>query len=119
MSLTNNVLILGHGRKYKPIDIWCSPIPVEEWYNLSYTCVDNNPDVEPDILYDLQRNLTNWTFACASQYDTIIDTCGCLFSNGSRYNERFLKQTDKLLKINGVFYGRNNFIYKKQRPSLF
>ena len=111
MKENTNVLILGHGRKYKKTDIWCSPIPVDKWFEFPYTCVDINPDINPDIVYDLDTKI-QWNFASNNEYDVIIDTCGILFS--SRYkNTFFLTQINRILKPNGYFFGRNNFIYCK------
>jgi hypothetical protein len=114
MNSNVDILILGHGRKYKPTYIRCSPIPIEDWYYASYTCVDINPKVHPDIVYDLEKNINNWTFtSSAHKYTLIIDTCGCLFYNGHDYPKKFLRQIDRYLNQNGVFYGRNNYIYTK------
>ena len=102
-----NILILGHGRKYKYDDILCSPIPINKWRTLPYTCVD----IIPDIIYDLDKNIQHWRFASDNEYDVIIDTCGILFS--SRYKGFFLIQINRILKPNGYFFGRNNFVYCK------
>ena len=113
MKENANVLILGHGRKYKKTDIKCSPILLDEWFEFPYTCVDINPDINPDIVYDLDIK-TQWNFANDNEYDIIIDTCGILFS--SRYKSfkyNFINQIKRILKPNGYFFGRNKFVFYK------
>lgn len=98
-------------KKYKKTDIRCSPIPVDKWFEFPYTCVDIDPDIDPDIIYDLDTKI-QWNFASDNEYDIIIDTCGILFS--SRYKTTFfLKQINRILKPNGFFFGRKDFIYCK------
>ena len=68
-------LVLGHGRVYKKEDIRCSPIDVDEWYNDPFISVDDLEEIEPDILYRLERD-RRWTFAKDNSYDRIIDCTG-------------------------------------------
>ena len=76
-----NTLVLGHGKYYlkKGSSIFCSPIPKEQWINDDYISVDNNVDVEPDIIFDLQKEI--WDFAHNNSYDRIIDTTGLFLSD--------------------------------------
>jgi hypothetical protein len=62
-------LVIGHGSFYLPkkqyktryrmkrgknyLDIRCSPLPVEDWYHEEFISVDIDPNVKPDIVYEL------------------------------------------------------------------
>lgn len=110
MVSSSSILILGHGRVYKFDEIRCSPLPVDIWYDKDYYCIDINPDVKPDFVYDL--NKLPWSFISSSSYSLVIDTCGILFM--SRYkNERFIQEIKRILTTNGIFYGYGGFIFQK------
>jgi hypothetical protein len=117
MKENTNVLILGHGRTYKPTDIRCIPIPLDEWFEFPYTCVDINPDINPDIVYDLDTKI-QWNFASNNEYDVIIDTCGILFSSRYKIRSFFLNQINRILNPNGFFFGRKKFIYCKTDDNI-
>jgi hypothetical protein len=46
-------LILGHGRKYEKNNIICSSYDIDKWFDTEYICVDNDPECNPDILFNL------------------------------------------------------------------
>ena len=95
-------LVLGHGRLYGN-DVRCSPIPLVDWINDEYVSVDCNEDVKPDIVYDLSHR--PWTFAQESEYDRIIDTCGCM--------RLPMDEVMRILKPCGIYYGRRGPITKQ------
>ena len=111
-------LILGHGRKYELNDIRCSPhsIPVEQWFHNEYTCVDINPKVEPDIVFDLKKR---WTFSQIGEYDLIIDTCGLIFSYTNKYSDTFMGNLYSCLNNDGTFYGQNGVVCNKINGELW
>ena len=104
-------LVLGHGSYYVTTsDVRCSPIPLEKWINDEHVSVDICEDVNPDIIYDLREDI--WTFAENNQYDRIIDTTGLGLIH--RYKDKsFINEINRILRPNGVFYGRGNFIIEK------
>jgi hypothetical protein len=101
-----NTLILGHGRNYTERDIWCSPIPVNEWISNDFVCVDNDIACCPDILFDLKHK--EWDiFSNNIKFDIIIDTCGGVFSRNRNYSSFFLRNILNILSHDGTFYGNN------------
>ncbi len=102
------ILVLGHGRKYELNDIRCSPgtYPTDKWFYLEYTCVDKNTDVNPDIIFDLNKP---WTFV-QEKYDLIVDTAGCAFGGRGRYKAKFIQQILNSLAENGTFHGWSNTV---------
>jgi hypothetical protein len=118
-------LVLGHGKRYTPrerdiskekydalpyknplMEIRCSPLDVNKWYFDEHTSVDIEPEVIPDIVYDLRKR--PWSFAESDSYDRVIDTCGiAFFSPGRKYNEQFMEEVTRVLKHGGLFYGRD------------
>jgi hypothetical protein len=105
-----SVLILGHGREYKEINIRCSPIDLSNWYYSDYECVDSNAPIKPDYVFDLRN--PNWSFT-EKKYKTIIDTTGCAFYGRGQYKEKFMNSVLNALETGGAFYGRNGIILKK------
>lgn len=104
------ILILGHGRKYAKHDIRCSPCDVNSWFYSDYVCVDNDPNLNPDILFDLRNE---WIFAKDNEYDVIIDSSGCALSSSCRsYSYKLMHSVTRCLNENGTFYGRLK-TYKK------
>jgi len=110
------LLILGHGKLYhhphgrNQSSIRCSPIPVENWINQEYISVDNRPEVEPDIIYDLNQD--TWYFAEDNQFEQIIDTTGLGLSHKYK-KQSFIDELNRILKPNGIFHGWRNFKYQK------
>lgn len=120
------VLVLGHGKRYLPSEIYaqlseeekktffrlrCSPPGSGDWWNHEHTSVDINPLVIPDIFYDL--NVFPWNFCEDETYDVIIDASGTVFIFGFRYTETFLKEVLRCLKTGGIFYGIRGNTLKK------
>jgi hypothetical protein len=111
-SQTKTTLVLGHGKYYVTHGMRCSPIPLDDWINDSYTSVDCDPDVEPDIVFNLR--IDKWTFAKDSEYDRIIDTTGIGLFTLEYKKDSFWKEIDRILKPGGTFYGiRGHTITKK------
>ncbi len=102
-------LILGHGKWYsKKSNAHCSPIDIDDWFDDEYISVDYDPEMQPDILFNLYEK--GWTFAQDDQFDRIIDTTGCCLRH--KYTqEYFLCELRRILKSNGVFYGWNGFVF--------
>lgn len=113
-------LVIGHGKTYKKNEIRCSPIPVDDWFNGHFDCLDASPETEPDILFEIKTGV--WTFANDDTYDRIIDcTGGCISQGGysfsvRRSNPYILREVKRVLKQNGVFYTdlRNESNYQKK-----
>lgn len=103
MSLMKT-LVLGHGRLYG-IDVRCSPLPLVDWINDEYTCVDWCEDVEPDLLYDL--SVIPWTFAQDEEYDRIIDTCGMAIQGRHGCQKIPVDEVMRILKRGGVYHDRS------------
>jgi len=103
-------LILGHGEYFNiNRDIRCSPIPIEDWINDKYISVDFIPEIKPDILHDLRKY--PWPFEDTS-FDKIIDTCG-MGLEGDYKKTQFITEIKRILKKNGIFIGRKNYIINK------
>ena len=104
------ILVLGHGRSYKKDDIRCSPIPVDDWYHEDFVCIDFDPDINADIVYDLRK--LPWSCIPRNSYSVIIDTCGVVFKILYK-KERFLNEINRILKPNGIFYGSDGYTFVK------
>lgn len=107
------ILVLGHGRNHR---FRCSPVEKEVWFDKSYTCVDIDPDVKPDIVYDL--NKFPWSFANDHEYGLIIDASGFALNHFYGHYRtvsgiKFGKELTRILQIGGEFIGcRGGSIYK-------
>ena len=111
-------LVLGHGRYFAEADlefpdghyIRCSPIDKRLWLDLPHTSVDFDPEVRPDIVYDLR--VLPWAFARDGGYDRIIDTCG-LAIDRLYTTPKFIAELDRVLTPGGTFFGRRGFVFSK------
>jgi hypothetical protein len=124
-------LVLGHGRYYNINDIRCSPIPLSQWIYNEYISVDIDKNIKPDIVYNL-KNIP-WKFAKDNSFDRIIDATGIEINTlcskidvenlykfeksdiGKVYYSYSPKMKNEILRVlkeNGIFYGRN-FIMTK------
>jgi hypothetical protein len=108
------ILILGHGRNYNINNIRCSCYPVEKWFYENYTCVDIDPTINPDIVFDLRKD---WTFCKENEFNLIVDTCGLAFIRND-YNTIFKNKIEKVLNENGLFYGFKNKCCQKINGKL-
>ena len=106
-------LVLGHGKFYKKKDIWRSPIDVNEWYNDKHITVDREEYFSPDIVFDLRKR--PWNFAEKNSFNRIIDCTGFTLSAGpfGSYKLSTLSEIYRVLKENGIFYGRLRKYIKK------
>ena len=109
------ILILGHGRNYDTNNIRCSWYPIEKWFYKHYTCVDINPTINPDIVFDLKKD---WTFCKENEFNLIVDTCGIAFWRTNDYSTLFKNKIEKVLNEGGLFYGWQNTIYQKVNGKL-
>jgi hypothetical protein len=103
------ILVLGHGKHYVS-DTRCSPVPVSQWLKQPHVGVDWDPDIRPDIVYDLRE--MPWRFAKESAYSSVVDTCGLLFyghyyNNRGFRNPRFAEEVFRVLCPGGTFEGRD------------
>ena len=113
-------LVLGHGRLYADGEIEnpesqcirCSPIDKCSWLNVFHTSVDIDPEVLPDIVYDLF--ILPWRFAANGQFDRIVDTCGMAIERLYK-NDRFIAELDRVLITGGMFFGRRGFVHTKSK----
>lgn len=129
--------MLGHKRGYPKDWIRCSPIDVNLWYDKPFKCVDFLCSKESaDFVYDIYRSIDYrfdekgikyhgfwvWEFAENESYDIIIDCTGCINWDKSnhqyKHNDELLKTILRVLKPNGVFYGRF-YKYTKINDELF
>jgi SAM-dependent methyltransferase len=123
-------LVLGHGKRYVPreeydkmsdeeqedyVGIKCVhiSISVNDWYYDEHISVNIDPEDRPDIVYNLWK--TPWTFAESNSYDRIIDTCYALCKpNSNEYRDDIFDEIMRVLKPDGIVYGRVSRIYKKK-----
>lgn len=98
------VLILAHGRKYG--EPRCQP---ESAKNLDYSysdviTIDNNPFMEPDLLYDL-RSGERLPFQ-DEEVDLVIDTGGMGGMLEWFHKKAFWKEMHRVMKPTAESYGR-------------
>lgn len=115
-TMATTTLVLGHGSFFAEGDIAfpdsnyirCSPIDKRAWLDAPHISVDIDPEMRPDIVYDLR--VLPWAFAADNAYDRIVDTCGLGLERMYR-NRAFVAELDRVLAPGGSFFGRRGFVH--------